>query len=121
MMLDRDLAHAQLDSALGRTSPVVKLGVGIGWLVGLAFTLAWAPPLVLAGAAIAAGIVLGSVRVESLVKSIAPIWLAALGIGLFNALYRPANGDPAASTLVDARPIPDHGGWRPPASRWPCA
>ena len=66
VMLDRlELADAQLDSPLGRTSPIVKLGVAIGWLAGLAFTLAWTPPLVLAGAAIAAGIVLGSIRLAT--------------------------------------------------------
>ena len=34
-----DLSQAQLDSPLGRTSPVIKLAVAIGWLVALAFTL----------------------------------------------------------------------------------
>jgi len=102
MMLDRlELHDAQLDSPLGRASPIVKLGVAVVWLIGLAFTLAWVPPLVLAGAAIAAGVLLGSVRVRTLTTSIAPLWLAALGIGLFNALYSTSNGDPVATTLVD--------------------
>ncbi len=106
MMLDRlELGDAQLDSALGRASPIVKLGVAIGWLIGLAFTLAWAPPLVLAGAAIVAGVALGSVRIETLVKAIAPLWVAALGIGLFNALYSTSNGDPFAASLVDVGPF----------------
>jgi energy-coupling factor transport system permease protein len=106
MMLDRlELTDAQLDSPLGRTSPVVKLGVAVGWLVGLAFTLAWVAPLVLAGTAILAGIALGSVRIGSLVKSSAPLWLAALGIGLFNALYSTSNGDPTATTLVAFGPF----------------
>jgi energy-coupling factor transport system permease protein len=106
MMLDRlELSDAQLDSPLGRTSPIVKLGVAVAWLLGLAFTLAWSPPLVLAGAAVLAGIVLGSVRVTTLVRSIAPLWVAALGIGLFNALYSTSNGDPAASTLLDVGPF----------------
>jgi len=105
-MLDRlELSDAQLDSPLGRTSPIVKLGVAVGWLVGLAFTLAWTPPLVLAGAAIGTGVALGSVRVATLARSLAPLWLAALGIGLFNALYSTSNGDPAAATLVDLGPF----------------
>ena len=34
----RSTSHdAQLDSALGRTSPLVKLGVALAWLIGLAF------------------------------------------------------------------------------------
>ena len=40
-----DLSQAQLDSPLGRTSPVVKLAVAIGWLVALAFTLEPFPPV----------------------------------------------------------------------------
>ena len=106
MILDRlELGDAQLDSVLGRTSPVVKLGVAVGWLIGLAFTLSWVPPLVLAGAAMAAGVGIGSVRLEALAKSIAPLWLAALGIGLFNALYSTSNGDPSAASLVDLGPF----------------
>jgi energy-coupling factor transport system permease protein len=102
MILDRlELADAQLDSVLGRTSPIVKLGVAIGWLAGLAFTLAWIPPLALAGVAVVAGIAAGSVRAVTLARTIAPLWLAAAGIGLFNALYSTSNGDPAATALVD--------------------
>ncbi len=105
-MLHRlELGNSQLDSPLGRTSPLVKLGVAVAWLLGLAFTLAWAPPLVLAAAAVAGGIVLGSVRPGSLARSIAPLWVAAIGIGLFNALYSTSNGDPAAATLVGLGPI----------------
>ena len=106
MMLARlDLGDSQLDSPLGRTSPIVKLGVAVGWLLGLALTLAWAPPLILAGAAIAAGVALGAVRPGTLARSVAPLWLAALGIGLFNALYARSNGDPAAATLADLGPV----------------
>jgi energy-coupling factor transport system permease protein len=105
-MLDRlELSDAQLDSPLGRTSPIVKLAVAVGWLIGLALTLAWAPPLVLTGAAIGAGVSLGSVRVEALVKSIAPLWIAALGIGLFNALYSTSNGGPGAVALLELGPV----------------
>jgi energy-coupling factor transport system permease protein len=101
MLRRLDLADAQLDSVLGRTSPIVKLGVAVGWLVGLALTLAWAPPLLLAGAAIGAGITLGGIAPGTLARSIAPLWVAALGIGLFNALYSTSNGDPTVATLAD--------------------
>ncbi len=106
MMLDRlELADAQLDSPLGRTSPIVKLGVAIGWLAGLAFTLAWTPPLALAVVAIAAGVILGGVRIGALGRSIAPLWMAALGIGLFNALFSTSNADPTATTALTLGPI----------------
>ncbi|HKB29130.1 MAG TPA: energy-coupling factor transporter transmembrane component T [Candidatus Limnocylindrales bacterium] len=105
-MLDRlELGDAQLDSLLGRTSPIVKLGVAVAWLIGLALTLAWAPPLVLTGTVIAAGVLIGSVRFNTLVKSIAPLWVAALGIGLFNALYSTSNGDPSAATFLVVGPF----------------
>ena len=32
MIAARDLAPAQLDSILGRTSPVLKLAIALGWL-----------------------------------------------------------------------------------------
>ncbi len=100
-----ELADAQLDSLLGRTSPIVKLGVAVGWLIGLAFTLAWTAPLVLAAAVLVAGAGLGSVPVRSLVRAIAPLWVAAVGIGLFNALYSTSNGDPAGAALVVIGPV----------------
>lgn len=105
-MLDRlELADAQLDSPLGRTSPIVKLGVAVGWLVGLAFTLAWVPPLALTAVAVVAGTLLGSVRIRDLARSIAPLWLAALGIGLFNALFSTSNGDPTAVAVFAVGPL----------------
>ncbi len=105
-MLERlELADAQLDSPLGRTSPIVKLGIAIGWLAGLALTLAWGPPLALAAVAIAAGLVLGSVRIGDLARSMAPLWIAALGIGLFNALFSTSNADPTAETAVLLGPL----------------
>jgi energy-coupling factor transport system permease protein len=105
MLARLELRDAQLDSPLGRTSPIVKLGIAVGWLIGLAFTLAWSAPLVLASAAIAAGLLLGSIRPAALARSIAPLWIAALGIGLFNALYSTSNGDPVAAVLLDLGPV----------------
>lgn len=105
-MLDRlELPDAQLDSPLGRTSPVIKLGIAIGWLAGLALTLAWGPPLALAAVAIAAGVVLGSVRIGDLTRSIAPLCMAALGIGFFNAIFSTSNGDPTAAAAVTLGPV----------------
>lgn len=106
MTFDRlELTDAQLDSPLGRTSPIVKLGVAIGWLVGLALTLSFGPPLILIGASLAAGLVLGHVPWRALVRSLAPLLLAAIGIGTFNALYSMTNGDLTAITLVRLGPI----------------
>jgi energy-coupling factor transport system permease protein len=105
-MLDRlELADAQLDSPLGRTSPIVKLAIALGWLAGLALTLAWGPPLALAAVAIAAGVLLGSVGIGDLARSIAPLWIAALGIGLFNAIFSTSNGDLTSAAAIELGPL----------------
>jgi energy-coupling factor transport system permease protein len=100
-----ELADPQLDSPLGRTSPIVKLGVAFAWLIGLAFTLSWTPPVALAAVVLIAGLTLGSVRVADLARSLAPLWLAAAGIGLFNALFSASNGDPAAPAAFAIGPV----------------
>ena len=86
------VADAQIDSVLGRISPVVKLGVALLWLVGLALTLHPLPPVLLAGVALAAGLTLGGIPPRSLGRTLAPVWLAALTIGLSNMLFSAANG-----------------------------
>jgi energy-coupling factor transport system permease protein len=105
-VLDRlDLADAQLDSPLGRTSPLTKLAVAVAWLVGLATTTEVAPPLVLAAVALAAGLVLGRIPPASMARFLAPLWIAALGVGISNALFSAANADPTASVALQAGPI----------------
>jgi energy-coupling factor transport system permease protein len=100
-----ELTDPQLDSVLGRTSPVVKLGVAVLWLVGLALTLHPLPPIVLAAAALIAGLTLGGIPPLALGRTLAPVWLAALAIGLSNMLFSAANGDPTAATLLQIGPI----------------
>jgi energy-coupling factor transport system permease protein len=106
MILERvQPADAQLDSTLGRVSPVVKLAVAFGWLIGLALTTAIAPPLALAAVALVAGLTVGGIRHAVLARSLAPLWIAALGIGLSNALFSTANSDPTATTILTFGPI----------------
>ena len=100
-----ELGDSQLDSALGRTSPVVKLAIAIVWLVGLAATLHPLPPVILAAVALAAGLTLGGIPPLVLGKTLAPVWLAALAIGLSNMLFSSANGDPTTATLLELGPI----------------
>jgi energy-coupling factor transport system permease protein len=100
-----EVADAQIDSVLGRISPVVKLGVALLWLVGLALTLHPVPPVLLAGVALAAGLTLGGISPLVLGRTLAPVWFAALAIGLSNMLFSAANGDPATATLVQIGPI----------------
>ena len=105
MIVARDLAPAQLDSQLGRTSPVLKLAIAVGWFVGLATTTAIGPPLVIVGVATLAAFALGRVPFADLVRAVGPIWIAALGIATFNTLFAAANADPAAMTIGQLGPF----------------
>ena len=100
-----DLSDAQLASPLGRTSPVVKLAVAILWLVALAFTLEPLPPVAVAVLAIGAGLWLGEIPPVALVRALIPLWIAALGIGVFNTIFSPANLDPAATEIISLGPL----------------
>ncbi|MDH4142769.1 MAG: energy-coupling factor transporter transmembrane protein EcfT [Chloroflexota bacterium] len=104
MIAARDLAQAQLDSTLGRTSPVLKLVIAMAWLVGLATTGAWGPPVVLAVVAVAAALTIGRVPPRDLARAVAPLWLAALGLAFFNTAFGLANADPAATTITTVGP-----------------
>jgi energy-coupling factor transport system permease protein len=100
-----EVADAQLDSVLGRTSPIVKLGIALVWLIGLAVTLHPVPPVVLAVAALVAGLVLGGITPSVLGRTLTPLWLAALAIGVSNTLFSAANGDPTTATFLTFGPI----------------
>jgi len=100
VIVARDLAPAQLDSPLGRTSPVLKLGVGVVWFIGLATTTQVAPPVVVGVASLLSGVLLGKVPPDDLARAVAPVWLAALGLAFFNTLFAAANADPAAATVA---------------------
>ena len=98
-------SDSQLDSPLGRASPLLKLGTALAWLIGLAVTLRPEPPLLLAAIAFAAGITIGNIKPRLLLRAVAPLWIAAIGIGTFNALFSTSNGDRAAMELVAIGPI----------------
>jgi energy-coupling factor transport system permease protein len=100
-----EVGDAQLDSPLGRTSPVLKLAIAVVWLVGLALTLHPLPPLMLAVAAVAAGLFLGAVPPRTLAVSLAPLWIAALTVGISNTLFSAANLDETNSTLLAVGPL----------------
>lgn len=105
MLTPLDLTDAQTGSLLGRTSPLVKLGLAIAWLVGLALTLDPGPPLLLTAMAIAAGLGLGRVPARQLARGLAPLAIAAVSIGVANLLFSASNTDPAATELARLGPI----------------
>jgi energy-coupling factor transport system permease protein len=92
-------------STLGRVSPVVKLGIALAWLAGLALTTRILPPLLLALVAMVAGLLLGRIPGPTLARATAPLWLAAVLIGVSNTAFAAANGDPAAAELLRIGPV----------------
>jgi energy-coupling factor transport system permease protein len=95
----------QRDSLLGRTSPLVKLGVAVVWLLGLGLTLSPGPALVLIVVTLIAGIQLGRIPLERLAMRLTPLVLAAAGIALTNLLFSGHNADPAATELARIGPL----------------
>lgn len=100
-----EVGDAQLESVLGRVSPVVKLGIALVWLVGLALTTSIVAPLLLAAAALAAGVGFGSVPPGALARTLAPLGIAAVGIGLSNTIFGSANLDPSSTELARIGPL----------------
>lgn len=105
MIAARAVEPRTAGSWLGEVSPLAKLAVALLWLVGLATTLDVRPPLVLAGTALVAGLMVGRLRLRQLAVAVAPLWLAAAGIFVFNALFSAANADPLAAEAVRWGPL----------------
>ncbi|MBI3745437.1 MAG: energy-coupling factor transporter transmembrane protein EcfT [Chloroflexi bacterium] len=105
MLTAPDLDRRQLESLLGRTSPVVKLGLALAWLIGLATTLRAGPPIGLALVALAAGRWLGNVPPRRLGRGLAPLAVAALSIALANLLFSGSNSSPAATEIARLGPL----------------
>ena len=100
-----EVEERALASPLGRTSPLLKLGIALLWLVALAFSYDVRPAAVVAAAAVVAGLALGRVGIRRLVGGVAPLWTVALGIGLTNTLFAGANSDPASAVLGVIGPL----------------
>jgi energy-coupling factor transport system permease protein len=94
-----------LASPLGRTSPLLKLGIALLWLVALAFSYDIRPATVVLAAALLAGLVFGGLAPARLAEGVAPLWAVAVGIGLTNMLFSAANLDPANAVAVIAGPL----------------
>jgi energy-coupling factor transport system permease protein len=100
-----DVGLAQQGSVLGRTNPLVKLGIAIVWLLGLGLTVDVRPPLVLLVVALAAGVTLGAIEPSVLGRRIAPFALAAVAIAVTNLLFSTHNTDPLATELFRIGPL----------------
>lgn len=104
-MLAPEVGPAQRASLLGRTNPLVKLGIALVWLLGLGLTLDVRPPLILVLVAVVAGLQLGSIQPAVLARRMAPLALVALGIALANLLFSTHNPDPLAHELFRLGPL----------------
>jgi energy-coupling factor transport system permease protein len=98
-------SEMQLLSPLGRTSPVTKLAVAFLLLLGLTLTTDVRPPLVVTAGTLAAGLLAGAIPGRRLAAGLTPLWLAALGIGAFNALFSTSNADPSLPVAFSLGPI----------------
>lgn len=104
-LLAPEVGERQRSSLLGRTNPLVKLGIAIVWLLGLGLTLDVRPPLLLALVAILAGLQLGAVSLGMLARRIAPLLVAVASIALANLLFSGHNPDPTATELFRVGPL----------------
>src|SRR5258707_13886341 len=92
----RDNGAAPEESLLAEVSPLVKLGIALAWLLGLATTTRLEPPLLLALVALAAAIVVGGVEPARLARRLAPILLLALAAAPATLALSGSNSDPPA-------------------------
>jgi energy-coupling factor transport system permease protein len=105
MLVQAGLLDAETSSLLGRTNPLVKLGLALVWLLGLGLTVSLLPPLVLAATALIAGLTIGGTTTARLARRLAPLALASLGIALTNLLFAAANADPSAHEILRIGPL----------------
>ena len=90
---------------LTRVAPVTRLVVGIAWLVVVVLPAGPGVPLALTVAGAAALGLLSGLPLARVPARLAPLGLAALGLGVLTVLVNPANGDPAAPSVLLAGPI----------------
>ena len=105
MLTPVDFTAAQETSLLGRTSPLVKLGLALSWLVGLALLHDPLRPLLLTLGAVVAGLTIGRIPSSRLVRALAPLGAAAVSIALANLIFAAANADPGAHELLRIGPL----------------
>jgi energy-coupling factor transport system permease protein len=104
-LLAPEIGVEQRESVLGRTNPLVKLGIALAWLVGLGLTLDARPPLILAVVVLVAGLELGRIAPGTLARRLAPLTLAALVIALTNLVFSTHNPDPSATEVLRLGPL----------------
>lgn len=105
MLTPVDLTLEQERSLLGRTNPLVKLGLALTWLVGLALIHDPVRPLLLVVVAVVAGLAFGRIPPLRFFRGLAPLGMAALSIAFATLVFAAANTDPAAHELLRVGPL----------------
>ena len=105
MLTPIDLTARQESSLLGRANPLVKLGLALAWLAGLAVIHDPLRPVILAIAAGALGLVLGRIPTARLARALGPLVAAAASIALANLVFAAANSDPLAREVARIGPL----------------
>lgn len=105
MIIAPEIGDRQLDSPLGRASPLTKLGIGLTWLGLLLVAVDARPALVLIVASAAGSLRLGRVLLRRFARAWIPFLVAALGVLLVNTALGAANLDPANPTLLRIGPL----------------
>jgi energy-coupling factor transport system permease protein len=105
VIVPADIPDDRLRTFLGRASPLTKLGVAVAWLAGLAATTQPWPPVAIALVAIVAGLTLGRIPANALIRTITPLWIVAAVVAVSNTVFGAANPDLAALELVRLGPL----------------
>lgn len=96
---------ARAATLLGRASALVKLGVAVTWLVGVIVMPDPRGSLALGLVALSAARLLGAVPLSELTRGLAPLGVAACGIGIFTAIFAAANSAPDATLVLQVGPL----------------
>lgn len=99
------LDDARMSGLLGRTHPLTKLAIAFVWLLGLATTTRPEPPLLITIVTLAAGLTIGRIRLETLVRTLAPLWFVAAIVVVSNIVFGAANVDPASTEVGRLGPL----------------
>ncbi len=90
---------------LTRLSPTTRLVVGVAWLAAAVIAAGPWVSLALSLIALVLLVVASGLPLDRVPTRLAPLWLAALGLGLLTVLVNPSNGDPTVVALVRAGPL----------------